>query len=343
MSQTPPKPSSAAESEPASTYVGRPIDRIDGRLKVTGAARYAAEFEVPGIAHAVLVQSTIARGRVIALDASAAESAPGVLTVMTFKNSPAMPLPSVPPAGTSVPLLSGEILHSGQNIAVVVAETLEQAQDAAALIDIEYSTQPPDAEMERLLDRGFVPNTAIRPGRSQRGDFKGNVDNAPTRVQQIYRTPTEHHNPMEPHATIAMWSGDKLTVYDATQGVSNTAQNLAELFQLAPEDVDVVDPFVDVGLGGKGQSWPHTPLAALASRVVKRPVKLVLPRRQMFPSVRHRPPTRQENSYAAKRDGHLLAVKHAAYSHTSQTDEFMEPTGAPVNLMYSCANVEIEH
>src|SRR4051812_28834099 len=139
MSQTPPKPSSASESEPASTYVGRPMDRIDGRLKVTGAARYAAEFEVPGITHAVLIQSTVARGRVIALDASAAENAPGVLTVMTFKNSPAMPLPSVPPAGTSVPLLSGEILHSGQNIAVVVAETLEQAQDAAALIDIEYS------------------------------------------------------------------------------------------------------------------------------------------------------------------------------------------------------------
>jgi xanthine dehydrogenase YagR molybdenum-binding subunit len=319
------------------------MDRVDGRLKVTGAARYAAEFAVPGITHAVLVQSTIARGRVVGVDVSAAERAAGVLAVITFQNLPAMPLPSVPPAGTAVPLLSGEIVHSGQNIAVVVAETLEQAQDAAASIDVEYSTQPPEADMERLLDRGFVPNTAIRPGRSQRGDFKGAIDSAAARVQEIYRTPAEHHHPMEPHATIAMWSGDKLTVYDATQGVSNTAQNLAELFQLAPEDVHVVNPFVGGGFGCKGQSWPHTPLAALAARVVKRPVKLVLSRRQMFTSVGHRPPTRQENTYAARRDGHLVAVKHLAYAHTSQTDEFMEPTGAPVNVLYACANVETEH
>ena len=158
-------------------YVGRPMDRVDGRLKVTGAARYAAEFDVPGMAHAVLVQSTIARGRVTDLDASEAERAPGVLAVITFENMPQMPLPSVPPAGTAVPLLSGEIVYSGQNIAVVVAETLEQAQDAAQLRrGASTDAEPPDADMERRLDRGFVPNTAIRPGRSQRGDFKGAVD-----------------------------------------------------------------------------------------------------------------------------------------------------------------------
>jgi xanthine dehydrogenase YagR molybdenum-binding subunit len=162
-------------------------------------------------------------------------------------------------------------------------------------------------------------------------------------VQQIYRTPIEHHNPMEPHATVALWDGDRLTVYDATQGVSNTAQNLAELFQIAPEDVHVIDPFVGGGFGCKGQSWPHTPIAALAARVVQRPVKLALTRRQMFSSVGYRPLTRQENVYAAQRDGRLVAVQHRVYSQTSQNDEFMEPTGAPVNMLYSCKNVEIEH
>jgi xanthine dehydrogenase YagR molybdenum-binding subunit len=342
VSQTSNKPP-AAGTESNANYVGRPLNRIDGRLKVTGAARYAAEFDAPELAHAVLVQTTIARGRVTALRTAEAEAAPGVLAVITFQNMPSMPQPSVPPAGTSVPLLSGNIVYSGQNIAVVVAQTLEQAQGAARMIQVEYAAQTPDADFEKALDQGFVPNTAIRPGRSQRGDIKAALDTAAVKVEQVYRTPSEHHNPMEPHATLAVWRGDKLTVYDATQGVTNTAQNLAELFRIAPEDVHVINPFVGGGFGCKGQSWPHTPIAALAARVVNKPVKLVLTRRQMFTSVGHRPRTRQENTFAARRDGHLVAIKHEAYSHTSQTDEFMEPTGAPVNVLYACPNVEIEH
>src|SRR5690242_9850795 len=168
----PPEPAPGGNAGDSASMVGRPFDRVDGRLKVTGAARYAAEFDAPGMAHAVLVQSTIARGRVTELDVSEAESAPGVLAVITFENMPHMPLPSVPPAGTSLPLLSGEIVHSGQNIAVVVAQTLEQAQYAASLVEVECTTEEPDTEVERKLDAGFVPNTAIRPGRAQRGDFK---------------------------------------------------------------------------------------------------------------------------------------------------------------------------
>jgi xanthine dehydrogenase YagR molybdenum-binding subunit len=342
VSQKPPKPEAGAR-QPGAQYVGQPIDRIDGRLKVTGAARYAAEFDAPGMTHAVLVQSTIARGRVTDLDVSDAERAPGVLAVITYASMPKLPLPSVPPAGTSVPLLSRDIVYSGQNIAVVVAETLEQAQGAAALVDVEYEAQQPDADVESRLDQGFVPNTAIRPGRAQRGDFKAAFAQAPVKVQQIYRIPIEHHNPMEPHATVAVWNGERLTVYDATQGVSNTAQNLAELFGIAPEDVHVVDPFVGGGFGCKGQSWPHTPIAAMAARVVNRPVKLALTRRQMFTSAGHRPGTRQENNFACRQDGHLVAVQHRVYSETSQTDEFMEPTGSPINSVYSCPNVDIEH
>src|SRR5262245_4021636 len=324
-------------------YAGQPMDRVDGRLKVTGGARFAGDFTAPGLAHAVLVQSAIARGRVSALNAADAKAAPGVLAVITFEDLTQFPLPTVPPAGTAVPLLSRDIVYSGQNIAVVVAETLEQAQQAASMVRLEYSPEAPDVDMERNLARGFVPQTAIRPGISRRGDVSAGMSAAKATVQQTYRTPVEHHNPMEPHATVALWHGDKLMVYDATQGVTNSAQNLAELFQLAAEDVQVVDPYVGGGFGGKGQSWPHTPIAALAARVVKRPVKLTLTRRQMFSSVGHRPCTRQENTLAATRDGKLVAIRHHAYSHTSQTDEFMEPTGAPATMLYACPNVDIQH
>ncbi|MDB5865617.1 MAG: Periplasmic aromatic aldehyde oxidoreductase, molybdenum binding subunit YagR, partial [Betaproteobacteria bacterium] len=178
---------------------------------------------------------------------------------------------------------------------------------------------------------------------SKRGDYAAAVKSAPRRLEQVYRTPTEHHNPMEPHATIAAWQGEKLTVYDATQGVSNVADNLAELFGLAPDDVHVIDPFVGGGFGCKGQSWLHTPLAAMAARAVGRPVKIVLTRKQMFTSNGHRPETRQATTLGAEADGKLTAIAHHAHGHTSQLDEFMEPTGSPVGMLYSCANVDIEH
>jgi xanthine dehydrogenase YagR molybdenum-binding subunit len=162
-------------------------------------------------------------------------------------------------------------------------------------------------------------------------------------VEQIYRTPIEHHNPMEPHGTVAVWNGNSLTVYDATQGVSNTAQNLAEQFGLLPEDVRVIDPFVGGGFGCKGQSWPHTALTAVAAKVTGRPVRLSLTRRQMFSSNGHRPQTRQANVLAAAKDGKLIALQHKAHGDTSRNDEFMEPTGGPASLLYSCANVDIEH
>ena len=240
--------------------VGAPMDRVDGRLKVTGGARYAAEFSAPGIAHGVLLQSSIASGRIRSLDTTEAERAPGVIAVITYRNLPTMPRPSVPPAGESLPLLTPEIYYSGQNVAVVVAETFEQAEHAAALIQVDYVAQTPVVSLEAHLGDAFVPNTGNRPAASKRGDFATAAASAPVKVQQIYRTPIEHHNPMEPHGTVAVWSGNSLTVYDATQGVGNTAQNLAEQFGILPEDVHVIDPFVGGGFGCKGQSWAHTAL-----------------------------------------------------------------------------------
>jgi len=344
MSQAGQHPQSDPTKEDSDqAYVGRPMDRVDGRLKVTGAARYAAEFDAPNLAHATPIQSSIARGRVASIDVGIAKASPGVIAIITFEDVSRMPLPTVPPAGTAVPLLSPLIVYSGQNLALVVAETLEQAQHAATLVEIAYTPEAPDVVMEQFLNRGFVPNTGIRPGRSQRGDIGAGLEASAIKIAETYRTPVEHHNPLEPHATVAFWKGDRLTVYDATQGVGNTAQNLAELFQISVENVHVIDPFVGGGFGCKGQSWPHTPLAALAARIAKRPVRLALTRRQMFTSVGHRPCTRQENTIAANRAGRLVAIKHRVYSHTSTTDEFMEPTGAPVSMLYTCPNVEIEH
>jgi xanthine dehydrogenase YagR molybdenum-binding subunit len=322
-------------------HVGAAMDRVDGRLKVTGGARYAAEFSAPRLARAVLLQSTVASGRISNLDTAEAERALGVIAIITYRNLPAMPRPSVPPAGESLPLLTPEIHYSGQNVAVVVAETFEQADHAASLIRVEYAGQKPTVSLEDHLRDAFVPNTGNRPPTSKRGDFAGAATSAPLKVEHIYRTPIEHHNPMEPHGTVAVWSGDTLTVYDATQGVGNTAQNLAEQFGLLPEDVHVIDPFVGGGFGCKGQSWAHTPLAALAAKVTGRPVRLSLSRRQMFSSNGHRPQTRQANVLAASRDGKLVALQHQAHNHTSRNDEFVEPTGGPAALLYSCPNVDV--
>jgi xanthine dehydrogenase YagR molybdenum-binding subunit len=323
-------------------YVGQPMDRVDGRLKVTGAAKYAAEFTAPGLACGVLVQSTIAKGKIRRIDRSQAERAPGILAVITHENMPAVAKPTVPPAGQSIPLFDPTIYFSGQNIGVVVAETFAQAEHAADLLQVEYETQPAEIDMEKRLSEGFAPKTG-RPAESKRGDFEQGIASATTKVDQVYRTPVEHHNPMEPHATVAIWQDGKLTAFDATQGVVNSAQNLAEEFGLTGEDVRVIDPFVGGGFGCKGQSWPHSAITVMAAKVVGRPVRLELTRKQMFTSNGHRPETRQAATLGAGADGKLVAIQALVHNHTSDQDEFMEPAGGQYGNSYSCPNVHISH
>lgn len=322
--------------------VGKPIDRVDGKLKVTGGAKYAGEFAVPNLAHGVLLQSTIAKGRVREIDTRAAERAPGVLAVITYANQPPTALPTNPPAGDSKKLLNPDIVHNGQNIAVVVAETFEEASAAVGMIRVVYDVAKPEATFEDRLGEGFTTKTG-RPADSKRGDIDAGLQAGTKKVDHVYRTPIEHHNPMEPHATIAMWKGDELLAYDATQGVSNSAQNLAEQLHLTQDKVHVIDPFVGGGFGCKGQSWPHSPIAAMAAKVVGRPVKIELTRRQMFTSNGHRPPTHQADTFAADEAGKLVALKHEHHNHTSEHDEFMEPTGSLHSLLYSCPNVQVSH
>ncbi len=300
--------------------VGRPMDRVDGRLKVTGGAKYAAEFPVAGVKHAVLAQSTIARGTVTGVDVAAAKALPGVIEVITT---------DTPGVGT---LLTKDVTYNGQTIAVVVAESFEAATHGVESLRVTYDVQKPKADF-----LGSLPDAPAGRPRA-RGDVAAGLAAGAKRVEQAYVTPTEHHNPMEPHATIAAWDGDRVTVYDATQGVISTAQTVAGRMGVPPDAVHVMDPFVGGGFGCKGNSWPHTALVALAARTVGHPVKLSLTRRQMFTSNGHRPATHQVERFAASADGKLTAIAHDGVCSQAQKDGFVESSGVAHPILYACAN-----
>src|SRR5438067_2828749 len=297
---------------------GLPINRRDGRLKVTGRAKYAAEFAIDNVAHAVIVQSTIASGTIAGFDLAAAQQVPGVLTILTPENAPRV-RPAAEASNTTaievlrIPLLQDKgVYYNGQHIAVVVADTLERAQQAAALVKVRYNEGEAQIRMEDALGQAYPPKhfrNGARPPDSRRGDPEATLTAAPVKLDLHFVTPTETHNPMEPHATIAVWDGDgdsaRLTVYNATQYISGTQQTLAILFQLKPEQVRVLCPFTGGGFGGKGSTWPHVALAAMAARTVGRPVKLVLERRQMYSSTGHRPETMQHLRIGAEPHGGL--------------------------------------
>lgn len=325
--------------------IGKPIDRVDGRLKVTGTARYAAEFPLENVAHAVLVGSTIARGRITSIDREATEKAPGVLAVITHENARDLrsvpSKPGQPPADERLPLQGADVHYSDQYVAVVVAETLEQAQHGAELLRIAYDTQPPEAKMEDASAAAKRPQgkVADKPADVTRGNMQAGLDTADVRVSEIYRTPTEHHNPMEPHATMAAWDGDKLTVYDATQYTYGVRHFLATTFGVPEENVRVICKFVGGAFGCKGNVWRHVPLAVMAARAVRRPIRLVVTRQQMFANVGHRAETEQHVTLAATRDGHLTATAHEGLSHTSTFQEYVEPFSKPTHMMYASPNL----
>ncbi|RYG17937.1 xanthine dehydrogenase family protein molybdopterin-binding subunit, partial [bacterium] len=306
--------------------VGKPMNRVDGRLKVTGGAKYAAEFPVADAKHAVLVQSAQPKGKIKSIDAAAAKALPGVLAIITHENQGA--------TGNN-PLLPNEIQYSGQTFAVVVAETLETAKQAAKLMRLELDSVEAKADFKAAVGTA----TGGRP--RNRGDVAAGLAAASKKVEAVYVTPTEHHNPMEPHGTIVVPTGDGFTVYDSTQGVQSTAGTVAGRLGLKPDQVHVVDPFVGGGFGCKGNSWPHTSLCALAARTVGKPVKLSLTRKQMFTSNGHRPQTRQKETFAADAGGKLTALVHEGACDQAQRDGFMESTGNAFNMLYACANASV--
>lgn len=348
--------SSTGQPSIGQSSVGQPIDRVDGRRKITGTARYAAELRHPRLAHAVLVQSTIAKGRIVAIDAATARRAPGVIEILSHEN--ALKLQKAPGGPKSKPTASGklgddrlpfsdDVIHyAGQHVALVVAETLDQARHAASLVKVRYQAEKP------VLEIADAASTAYFPEKSFGQDLqhhRGDVDAALAasgvlKVQQTYTTPVETNNPMEPSATVASWEGDRLTVSDATQAVIGTRGVLAQAFGVPKENVRVLCPFTGGGFGCKGFQWPHTLLAAMAAKMTNRPVQLNLTRQQMFTSVGHRPPTVQTMTLAARRDGTLTAIRHDTLQPTAITTEFIEPCGTTTSkLLYACENVSTPH
>ena len=293
---------------------------------MTGRAKYAAEFPVENVAYAYVVQATIPSGTVVSIDQGAATRCAGVYSVITAFNAPKVTVP-----GNVNVLQDNNVLYNGQPIAVVVARSLPEAQQAAKLLRIEYKEQPAKLDFNSHLKDARQPK---RGGSSRRGDPEASLAKASVVIEQTYSTPIQNHNPMEPHATIASWDGDKLSVYDATQGISGVQGSLAHAFSIPPANVHVQCPYTGGGFGCKGYVWSHTILAAMAAKVAQRPVKLVLGREQMFGPVGSRPNTYQHIKLAASADGKLLLTQHDSTCYTSLMSDWIEGATGQTQLLY---------
>ncbi|MDF5721194.1 MAG: xanthine dehydrogenase family protein molybdopterin-binding subunit [Rhizonema sp. PD37] len=325
--------------------LGKPLNRVDGHLKVTGGARYSAEFPVAKLAYGVTIQSTIAKGKIAQIDTRAAEQVPGVLAVITHLNAPKAF--GDKGGGRKLQVLQDNIvLYSGQHIGVVVADTFERAMQAASLVQVRYEEEKPTLNMKDNLANAYVPQGKVprnEPPDKSHGNINQGLATAAVRVEQTYTTPVENHNPMEPHATTAVWQGEQLLLYDATQGIFQCQEKVAGVLGIEPANVRTMSYYVGGGFGCKGSAWSHVPLAAMAARQVNRPVKLVLGRIQMYGPVGYRPETIQQVSLGATREGKLTALRHSGTSQTSTFDEFIEPVAKTARMIYACPNIETSH
>lgn len=318
--------------------IGAGIDRVDATPKVTGAAHYPNDFAYPGMAHAALVGSTIAAGRIRRIDAARAEAEPGVLAVITHRTAPALRrapdnlLGSSPPA----PLRDDRILHYGQHLAVVIAETPEQARYAARLVRVDYEPGAPVLEMDdpraEILENPWDQDI-------DRGDVEAAFTRADAVVEGTYTTPDNTNNPLGPMATVAVWQGDSLTVHDSTQWPHNVRTSLAAIFGVPESGVRVLAPYVGGGFGAGLRVWSHVILTALAARQLERPVKLVLTRPEMFTSVGHRPLSVQRIRIGATADGDLVALEHHSVSPVARADDDYEAVTYGSTFSYACPNV----
>ena len=332
-----------------SDVIGAPLDRTDGVQKTTGSARYAAEFAPDNLCHAVMVLATIAHGRIVELDPTRAQRAPGVLLVLSHRNAPRLPehgrAAFKPPAGRAMSLFQDDVVHyDRQPIAVVVADTFEHATAGAALVRARYAAQLAIVDFTAARANAYRPKEAGRkPPDVHWGDPEAGQRAAEVRVDITCTTPMQHHNPIEPHATVAHWEGDRLTLYDATQYVSGVRETVSKTLGISPDDVRVISPFVGGGFGCKGSVWSHVVLAAMCARNVQRPVKLVVDRQQMFGPVGGRPRTSQRIALGARRDGALTYVRHDVVSHTSDFEDFVEPSALITQMLYACPNGTTTH
>lgn len=333
-----------------SVVIGKPLDRVDGRLKVTGAAHYTADIPITDVTYGVIIESTIALGRVTQIDTRAAESAPGVLGIITHLNAPSLHevemFPFGPAGQTLLPLQDEVIHYSGQHIGIVVADTLERAMHAATLVEISYQEETPIPTLKDGLARGeqvCEVTGFFEKFNETRGDLKQGIAEAFVCIDQTYSTPVNHHNPMETSATIATWDSDSLTLYDSTQWIFGARNAIATTFGLPQENVRIISHFVGGAFGCKCFTWSHVILAAIAARHVGKPVKVVLSREQMFTSVGYRASTSQHLILGATKEGKLTAISHEGTSQTSTFAEYVLPVGEMTRILYACPNLSVKH
>jgi xanthine dehydrogenase YagR molybdenum-binding subunit len=343
-----------------SSYIGHPISRVDGRAKVTGAAKYASEHNAPDLTYGVVVSSPIAKGRITRIDVSDALRLKGVIHVFTHENAPSTAWldrsyrdDMAPPGSPFRPLRNDKILFSGQPVALVVADTLELARYAATLVDIGYTEEPHATDLSDRRNKAHKPKTRkvslplVRVSLPHPPDPRGQPEKgfaeAAVKVDAEYHAPAEHHNPMEPFATTVIWkSNGKLTVYDKTQGPRNNQRYLCRALGLADDDVRLFCPYVGGAFGVGLRPQYQLFLAVMAARALQRSVRIVLTRPQMF-TLGYRPPTRQRVRLGAAEDGTLQAILHGAVAGTSRFEDYSETVVNWSAELYRCENVRLDY
>src|SRR5215470_17590705 len=342
------------------SYIGHPISRVDGPAKVTGRAKFAGEHHVSDLAYGAVVSSTIAKGRIARIDSSEAYRLEGMIHVFTHENAPSTAWrdrsyrDDLAAAGSPFrPLKSDRILFSGQPVALVVADTPELAHYAATLVDIGYAQEPHTTDLSDRRNQPHKPKirkvsvpllrVSLPPPPDPRGQPENALAEAAVKVEAEYHAPAEHHNPMEPFATTVIWEGNgKLTVYDKTQGPRNNHRYVCNALGLAADDVRLLCPYVGGGFGIGLRPQYQLFLAVMAARALKRSVRIVLTRPQMF-TLGYRPPTRQHVALGAAKDGTLQAILHNAVAGTSRFEDYSEPVVDWSGELYRCENVKLDH
>ena len=327
--------------------IGQSHTRLDGVLKVTGRAHYAADHHPAGMLYAVLAVSSIARGRVTGLGVDAAKAHPGVLEVMTPANKP--PLAQDPDEKTNpfmfrLDLLqSDQVRYANQPIAVVIADTLEAATEGAILLSPRYEIEPARVGLD--AGESFVPpGVGVgNPPEAHKGDVEAGLIAASIQIEATYETPAQYHNAMEPHAIVAAWDGETLSIDTPSQGLAMAQARIAGLFGIAPENIHIRSPFLGGGFGSKGLMSGPQVLGIMAARLVGRPVKLVLRREQMFGPVGHRAPTRQTLRMGTDSQGTLTAIDHHAKTTSSTFDDFFEPSADASHTLYASPSIATSH
>jgi xanthine dehydrogenase YagR molybdenum-binding subunit len=334
-------------------FLGKPYYRVDGEVKVRGQARFTAEFNFPDLAHAVLVYSAIAKGKISRIDTERAKREPGVIKVLTYKNTPKIKAPPLVDmtdlkkgmAASDLPILQDATVNwDGQPVAVVIAETLEQAEHAASLVEVEYRAEKPNSSFAAMKPDAETPADVMgEPAVIDIGDAQKAVREADVHIDNVYRTPRYNHNALEPHATIAFWNEDgTLEVLESSQSVNTAGHTLAVEFGLDSRDIQVLAPFVGGGFGGKGGLWNYTPICVAAAKAVKRPVKLVLPREGVYRVVGGRTISEQRVALGAAKNGRLDSLVHTCVTATTSHGRYAEQCTFPARHLYGPPNLYIE-